>query len=322
MTQSSGLPHLKRLFQRELVRQRNEMNTVLSTSVVMVPLVLIITVGTCLMFFFASMALVILPLSNLIVPSESHLSDTSFRFGRRRAFARLLFTTRVTNFTNSFFINPLTYVTSFNIFLGLLLLIVCADPRPIKCSKPTDKTYKLIAMGGYTAMLGLSYGTTLVKMQTSLFWLIYSVLALVIMIVLIKAHIPNIAYYSNLQHTRYQHWWTQPAFPTYVHALLSLLLVKIGSPFGFLLDSCEKLITNQWLWKGLNSTELETIFAVLTALGNNDERRVRSILASKPNKISGQVIHILNQLDLASPKQHKLQLTARGEKFMQAAMRT
>ncbi|MEM7769755.1 MAG: hypothetical protein AAGA75_08635 [Cyanobacteria bacterium P01_E01_bin.6] len=321
---SQGTPQLiNRFLKQEMTRQRKEMNTVNTTSLFMIPIVVGLTVAIFLIGFFLIMAFVLIPLSNLVVPSEPLMNSTQGSWRPRRALAsRLLMTTRGLKFTENFLISPITYITGFNAFLGVLLLIVWVDPRPTRCRKTSDSPYKLVAALIYAALLGFSYGTTFVQFQPLLFWLLYSVLSAVIIALLANAYVPNTAYYSDLEHTRYEHWWTRPRFPTFLHALLSLLLIKIGPPFGFLLDTCTEMVSNRWLWKGLSPTEQTTAIAVLTALGNRDERRARSILIGQPPAIAGKIVYVLSKLNLALPAQRQLQLTSRGEQLVQAAMRS
>jgi len=321
MTPSHETTQINRLLKREIVRQRKEMSTVNNTSILMIPLVVGITVAVFLIGFFCIMAFVLIPLSTLIVPSEPLSERVSLR-PRRALFGRLIMTTRGLHFTENFLISPITYATGFNFFLGMLLLIVWADPRPSRCRKPSDSVYKLLGGLFYVMILGLSYGTQLAVNQPFLFWLTYIFLSIVVVALLINAHVPNPSYYSDLEHTRYNHWWTRSRFPTYFHALFSLLLAKIGGPFGFVLDSCSEMVTNRWLWRGLSPKEHETLTGVLTALGMNDERRARSLLLGQSPAIAGQVVYALNKLNLVLPAQRKLQLTSRGEQFVQAAMRS
>ncbi|NER78135.1 MAG: hypothetical protein F6K42_00880 [Leptolyngbya sp. SIO1D8] len=323
MASSSRKSDLKRLLQREIARKRKEANTFNSTSLLVIPTVVVITVALFLLTVFLLMTWVVLPLSNLISPSDPLLNSRriSIRPGRAAA-ARLLFTQRGMNFTENYLTNPLTYATGFNVFIGILLLIVLADPRPSRFRKPSDSLYKLVAAIAYAANLGLCYGTSIATGQTALFWLAHSVLGVLTIALLVNAYVPSPAYYSDLKHIHYEPWWQQSQLPSQFHALLSLLLAKIGPPFEFVLDSCGEIISNRWLWKGLKPAEQSTALGVLTALDIQDERRARSLLFSQSPEISGHVIYALKKLDLVESIQRKLHLTSRGEQFMQAARRS
>lgn len=323
MAHSSMMTQLKRLVQREIARQRKEMSTVTTTSILMLPIVVGLTVALILVVFFLLMTLIVLPLSSAIVPSDPLFdSNRTLSVRPRRALGRFIYTERGLNFAENFLTNPLTYVTGFNLFLGMLLLIVLAAPRPVRCRKKSDSFYKLLGAIAYIALLGLSYGTPLATTLPIPFWILYAVFAFGIVTLLVHAYVPSPAYYSDLQHTRYDHWWTGRDFPNYFQALFSLFLTRIGAPFGFVLDIGTEMVANRWLWRGLSPAEQRTLMAVLTALADHDELRARSLLANHPPTVSGQVIYVLNKLDIASPAQRKLLLTSRGEQAIFAIGRS
>jgi hypothetical protein len=186
-----------------------------------------------------------------------------------------------------------------DVWLVLLVVIFFAGARAMGGSR-----WALAAIGALGAAIGVSLISPLREAAPVLFWILWSIPALLMLAFLGHAYEPRDDYYLGWAGGRLDNPLTFRDDLDRGHVALGFL----SGLAAMIFKSCAALLGSGWIWRGLADDELRRAAELLVGLAEG--RRMSSLLVGDRASWAG-ILRVLGKLELIAPAG----LTFKGEKI-------
>ncbi len=177
-----------------------------------------------------------------------------------------------------------------------------------------DSAWLLAAAGIFAGILALSY-TSLSTTHPVWFWLLYLVLALVMLGCIGHTYEPRDDYYLG---------WTFGPFlmddPFTIEDDIDRAHIGLGfavSMSQLVLESYGAILGSRWLWRGLLESELADSVAVLQGLAAQDSVGVTAHVRALARRSAIDIVRALAKLELITIDKGRPKLSIKGREFLE-----
>ncbi len=210
----------------------------------------------------------------------------------------------------------ISFITGANLCLAFMAASYFLRPKESCQRQNNDNNWLLAAAGFFCAILALSYLATMSVTHPAGFWLLYLLLALVMLGCIGHAYEPKDDYYLG--------WTYGPLLmddPFTIEDDIDRAHIGLGFAVAIsqlILGSYGAIFSSRWLWRGLQEPELAATATLLQGLAARDTTRVLTHLRGMGRESAADIVRALVKLELVVMDKGRPKLSMKGQEFVEA----
>lgn len=208
-----------------------------------------------------------------------------------------------------------SFVTGVNLCLAFMGASYFLRPKEKYHRRTDDSIWLLVGAGMFGGILALSYLTPLATTHPAWFWLLYLMLALIMLGCIGHAYQPQDDYYLG--------WTFGPLLmddPFTIQDDIDRAHIGLGfaaSMSHLVLESYGAIIADSWLRRGLLESELNDSVAVLQGLSARDATGVTAHMRTLSRRSAIDIVRALVKLELVTIDKGCPKLNMKGREFLE-----